>query len=276
MLKKIGRLIRICVVLLLLIGCGNKEDDAISSDQIDSDYQEGVVLTIPAIGNFWSTVDGTDIYYFENGMLYKYDTVSKEKNLITKNIMDSYDICAYDGTIYTVEHVESTDDTVRLFSYNDSQDEFTEVADLPEDTIDIYAINNYLIVVRDVTFLKNDDEKYLVYSLDDIEEMKNLNNDGVVVEQDAQIVNTDDSGNILYNEDIIFENSNYGYDVTTLWGYNDDAVYISAIVEGEERFFKIPLDGRDDIVNYGADIKKVAVYDGVVLIKTNSGEVKIE
>ncbi|SFO67218.1 hypothetical protein SAMN05216351_1303 [Pseudobutyrivibrio sp. JW11] len=279
MLRKIFLLLcEMSLILTLLVGCGKEKIDNsnVKEDTTIEDTSEGCKkIKIPTIESFWATEDNHVIYFLENKQLYSYDVESKVKELVTSNIIDPYDIAVNDGNIYTIEHIDSNDDSVRLFKYEKNSDTFFEVADLPEDTIEIYCSDDYLVVVENSTF-SNEDGKYLVFDVSNPEKPNEMELSQIEVEKEKSIVTLDDKQNVFFQEKCIFDNTGYNYDVVTIWGYNDSDVYISTILEGKEEFFIISLDELGNITKLDENAVKVAVFNSVALIKISDGSVLIE
>lgn len=60
-----------------------------------------------------------------------------------------------------------------------------------------------------------------------------------------------------------------------LWGWNDKYVFLNAIIQGQDIFYQIELDEPENVVNLGDDISKIAVFDDLLLLRNNDGNVEV-
>lgn len=227
-------------------------------------------VIIPALDYYWAKDDSTNIYYFSNKKLYSYDKVTSKNTVVTENIMDPYDFAVYDGTIYTLENSGEESNPLRLYIYDKYADNFDELLSFENQVHSIHTSGHYLIAKADGS------DKYEIYDITVPDSPQKVDANDMDIIKETPLVKADDANeNIIYQGQNIADINQFDADSIEVWGWNDKYVFVNAIIQGQDNFYKIELDKPENVVDLGNDISKLAVFDDLLLIRNNDGSVEV-
>lgn len=269
-MKKKGVLLLAFLTSVLVSSCGanNTQEEYVESKKSDFDKE---MVVVPANRYYWAADTANDIYYIEEKKLWRYGKITGDVELVTENLHNPFDIIVYDKNIYTIETVDDEENPVRVFLYSNKTDEFNEVLTIPVNSRWLYVSDHYLI---DDLHTLDDSGIGRIYDLTNPEEPIEVDWNKVELVKEMKPITTN-SDVILYRGDVVAGISDFLSSGVDVVGWSDNYGFVKSTSGSESEFFRFKFEEPYAMEKMGENIKDIAIFDEVMLVKSESGKVEI-